>query len=135
MWVLTNMDEPRDRNFWSVDLFSHSARRLRNPRTKANGDVPKLTQQDQAGQMLTAIGLYIELRETEKYGRVGKLPNLFELLLPWFAGTSAALYTRELVSMMLLKKSTTPDTYNTIIDSLLIRAKGKWFVATDTACE
>lgn len=38
--------------------------------------------------MLHAIGLYIEIRETEKYGRVGKLPNLFELLLPWFAPVS-----------------------------------------------
>jgi hypothetical protein len=89
------------------DLFSHSAIEKRNPKSKANGEGPKLSQQDQlAGQMLTAICLYIELRETEKYGRVGKLPNLFELLLPWFAGTSASLYTRELVRMMLLKTET-----------------------------
>jgi hypothetical protein len=114
------------------DLFSHSARYQRN-RACDNG--AKWTQQDQAGQMLTTIGLYIELRETEKYGRSGKIPNLLELLLPWFAGTSASLYTREIVSMMLLKKATTSHTFETIIDSLFVRAKGKWFIAADTACE
>ena len=116
-------------------LFSHKARYSRNPASQRNGEGPEISQQDQAGQMLHAIGLYVELRETEKYGRVGKLPNIFKLLLPWFAGTSAHLYTRELVSMILLGKSTTPETYSTIIDSLLVRAKGKWFVAADTACE
>ena len=37
--------------------------------------------------------------------------------------------------MMLLKKCTTPDTYNTMLNSLFIRAKGNWFVAADVAYE
>jgi hypothetical protein len=35
------------------DLFAHSAREKRNPKSKANGEGPKLSQQDQAGQMHT----------------------------------------------------------------------------------
>jgi hypothetical protein len=37
--------------------------------------------------------------------------------------------------MILLKKSTTPETYDIIMNSLLMRAKLKWFVAADIVCE
>jgi hypothetical protein len=47
----------------------------------------------------------------------------------WFAGTSAP------GNWYLLKRSTTPNTFNTILDSLLVPAKGKRFIAADTACE
>lgn len=85
--------------------------------------------------MLTLIGLLRELRECIKYGRVSKLPNLLRLLLPQFTGTSASKYLRELVAMLLLEKACTKATFETMIDSLLIRAKGEWFVAVDTTCK
>jgi hypothetical protein len=110
-------------------IFDHRCRFARS-----EGGSP-ITQLDQAGQLLSLIGLYLELQETVKYGRVGKLGPLFELLLPVFAASNAKLYTRELIKMALLKLSTTPEAYNTMMDSLFVRAKLRNWIAADTACE
>jgi len=37
--------------------------------------------------------------------------------------------------MILLKRSTTPETYEIIMNSLFMRSKHKWFVAADIVCE
>ena len=114
------------------EIFDHEARFTRSESSQSGDPIPQL---DQAGQLLSLIGLFLELQEIVKYGRVGKLGPLFELLLPIFAVTNAKLYTRELIKMMLLKLSTTTPVYNTMLDSLFVRAKlGKW-IAADTACE
>ena len=118
-----------------AEIFDHWGRFARSGSSRPDGQGPPITQLDQAGQLLSLIGLYLELQETVKYGRVGKLGSLFELLLPVFAASNAKLYTRELIKMMLLKLSTTTPAYKTIMDSLFVRAKlGNW-IAADTACE
>jgi uncharacterized protein DUF6589 len=118
-----------------TEIFDHRSRFVRSGSSRSDGQGPLITQLNQAGQLLSTIGLYLELKETIKYGRVGKLDPLFELLLPVFSGSSSKLYTRELIKMMLLKRSTTTEAYNTMVDSLFVRAKlGNW-VAADMACE
>lgn len=118
-----------------AEIFDHRSRFARSNSSRSDGQGSTITQLDQAGQLLSLIGLYLELQETVKYGRVGKLGSLFELLLPIFAASNAKLYTRELVKMVLLKVSTRTEAYNTMMDSLFVHAKlGNW-IAADTACE
>lgn len=108
-------------------LFSHSARAARKMKQDE-------LQQDQAGELLYQIGLYLELKEAQKYGTVGKFPSLFRLLLTWYAGTNNHNYTRELVKMLLLEQSMTKDAFDAMLSALLIRAK-RWFKPTDIEAE
>ena len=92
-----------------TDIFDQRNRFVRSGFPRSDGQGPPITQLDQAGQLVSIIGLYLELKETIKYGRVGKLDPLFELLLPVFSGSSSKLYTRELIKMVLLKRSTSTE--------------------------
>lgn len=86
--------------------------------------------------MLLLIRLIIELRETVKYRRVGKLLNLFRLITPQFASISKFLYTRELLTQSLLKKAYTADTFIALLNALLLPTKGgKTYVVANTIIE
>ena len=52
------------------EIFDNQARFTRSESSQS-GD--PITQLDQAGQLLSLIGLFLELQETVKYGRAGKL--------------------------------------------------------------
>ena len=90
----------------------------------------------QASQLARISGLYIELKDTIRVGRVGKLPALFRLLLPWFAGSkNAANYTRELMATLLQQKCMDPNTWDSMLDNMLRPAKLGGWVEADMACE
>ena len=61
-----------------TEIFDYRSRFVRSGSSRSDGQGPPITQINQAGQLLSTIGLYLELKETIKYGRVGKLDPLFE---------------------------------------------------------
>lgn len=91
----------------------------------------------QASQLMRLGGLYIELKDTIRFGRVGKLPSLIRLLLPWFAGSGngASIYTRELAAFLLQQKYMDPNTFDSMLDNLLRPAKLSGWIEADMACE
>lgn len=90
----------------------------------------------QASQLARISGLYIELKDTIRFGRVGKLPALLRLLLPWFAGSkNAANYTRELMATLLQQRCMDPNTWDSMLDNMLRPARLGGWVEADMACE
>lgn len=122
-------------------LYSPRERQMRNPNADPSGKVEEgkehegLFQMNQLGQLLCLIGLIIELHEAIRYGLVGKLPMLFKLITPWFAGTNSHNYARELLTWSLLELAATKETFDALIDALIVPAKLNWFIATDGLCE
>ena len=98
---------------------------------------PPNEQMIQASQLMRLGGLYIELKDTIRFGRVGKLPSLIRLLLPWFAGSGngASIYTRELAAFLLQQKYMDPNTFDSMLDNLLRPAKLGGWIEADMACE
>jgi uncharacterized protein DUF6589 len=90
----------------------------------------------QACQLARIIGLYLELKDTIRFGRVGKLPALLRLLLPWFAGSkNASNYTRELMATLLQQQFMDPNTWDSMLDNMLRPARLGGWVEADMACE
>jgi hypothetical protein len=91
----------------------------------------------QASQLVRLGGLYIELKDTIRFGRVGKFPFLFRLLLPWFAGSGngAPIYTRELAAFLLQQRYMDPNTFDSMLDNLLRPACLSGWIEADMACE
>ena len=108
-----------------------------NPKTEysltRNKEPPVNEQMIQASQLVRLGGLYIELKDTIRFGRVGKFPSLFRLLLPWFAGSGngAPIYTRELAAFLLQQKYMDPNTFDSMLDNLLRPAKLSGWVEAD----
>lgn len=118
-----------------TDLFDIKHNTLRQ---MMNEDPDSPYQQEQIVQVSHILSfqvLYMELRDTVKAGRVGKLPDLFRLILPWFAGSKKYKYTRELVSLQIMYEAIEPETFNRCMDGLLTPAKGKGFMETDMVVE
>lgn len=102
-----------------------------------NRSPPLNEQMIQASHLVQLTGLYIELKDTVRLGRVGKLPYLFRLLLPWFAGAGngAPIYTRELAVFLIQEKCMDSNTFDSMLDNLLRPAKLGGWIEADMACE
>jgi len=85
--------------------------------------------------MVSIVGLYIDLHDAIKEGRVGKITTLLRLLLPYFAGSSSHKYTREIVNFLTMEECCDPDTWRFILDNTLIKAKGHGFIEADCRME
>lgn len=109
-----------------VEMFSH---RTRDDR-EYNKSAKKRQMFTQASQMVTAIALYLELKNSCRYGKVGRIRMVLRQILPYFAGSKSHRYTKELIAFQMLEQSTTPETFDFILDNLLIKAKlGGWIEA------
>jgi len=89
----------------------------------------------QVTELLAVMGLYRDLRDSIKYGRVGKFVPLLRNLLPYFAGSSSHKYTKEISTFLTLEKICEPQTWNYISDNLLIKAKTYGFIEVDCRME
>ena len=109
-----------------IEMFSH---RTRDDRAH---DKSAMQRQmfTQASQMVTAVALYQELKKSCRHGRVGRIRMVLRHILPYFAGSKSHRYTKELIAFQMLERSTTPETFEFILDNLLIKAKlGGWIEA------
>jgi uncharacterized protein DUF6589 len=89
----------------------------------------------QVTELLAVMGLYRDLRDSIKYGRVGKFVPLLRNLLPYFAGSSSHKYTKEIATFLTLERICEPKTWNYITDNLLIKAKTYGFIEVDCRME
>jgi hypothetical protein len=89
----------------------------------------------QVTELLAVMGLYRDLRDSIKYGRVGKFVPLLRNLLPYFAGSSSHKYTKEIATFLTLERICEPQTWNYITDNLLIKAKTYGFIEVDCRME
>jgi hypothetical protein len=137
---LMNMGRDKTR----AKVVEHVYHVMFNPKTeyswtrKKDPESPPANEQMiQASQLVRLGGLYIELKDTIHFGRVGKFPPLFRLLLPWFAGSGngAPIYTRELAAFLLQQQYMDPNTFDSMLDNLLRPAKLRGWIEADMACE